>query len=66
MKPETVKRIRHLHGLTQQEVANMLGVSRSTIHLIETNRMTMSERLRRKFCEVFKVDDEMIRFIERF
>lgn len=66
MKPETVKRIRHLHGLTQQEVANMLGVSRSTIHLIETNRMTMSERLRRKFCEVFKVDDEMIRFVERF
>ncbi|WP_054949198.1 helix-turn-helix transcriptional regulator [Numidum massiliense] len=66
MQGATVRKIRHLHGLTQQEAAELLGVSRAAVQQIETERLAMSDRLRQRFREVFDVDDEMLAFLERF
>jgi DNA-binding XRE family transcriptional regulator len=66
MRGEIIRKIRQLNGKTQEDVAKVLGVSRGAIQQIETNRMKMSEKLRRKFVQAFDVQPETIEFIQRF
>ncbi len=44
---------RAIHDLTQEELANQVGVSRQTINSIETNRYVPSTTLSLKISELF-------------
>ncbi|MEK4200919.1 helix-turn-helix transcriptional regulator [Cytobacillus sp. FSL K6-0265] len=47
--------LRKLNGLSQIEVAELLGVSRALIAIIETERQPISHRLEQRVKEVFGV-----------
>lgn len=49
--------------ITQQELANKVGVSRLTIHSIETGKFTPSVLLALKIANIFNVKVEDIFFI---
>lgn len=51
----TIKIQRAIHNLTQEELANLIGVSRQTINSIENNRYVPSTILALKLSEVFQV-----------
>lgn len=55
----TIKIQRAINDLTQEELANKIGVSRQTINSIETNRYVPSTLLALKISKVFemKVND---------
>jgi transcriptional regulator with XRE-family HTH domain len=66
MKPVTLRKIRQLHDLTQEDVAVLLGVSRGAVQQLEAGRLKLSPRLRRKFIEELSVTPDVIEFVERF
>ena len=55
-----VKAYRGLHKMTQQELADMVQVSRQTIISIECNRYTPSVLLALKIADFFKLSVEDI------
>ena len=52
----TIKIQRAIKDLTQEELANLIGVSRQTINSIENNRYTPSTVLALKLSKVFGVN----------
>lgn len=61
----TIKIQRAIHNLTQEELANLIGVSRQTINSIENNRYVPSTILALKLAEVFKVEVSEIFQLEK-
>jgi putative transcriptional regulator len=62
----TVRKCRFEHGeMTQQELANEVGVTRLTIHSIETGKFMPSTLLALKLAEFFGKTVEDIFFIEK-
>lgn len=57
-----IKVQRAIHSLTQEDLANKIGVSRQTINSIEKNRYVPSTVLALKMARVFNVPVE--RFIQ--
>ena len=55
-----VKELRTEHGLTQQQLAEAVGVSRQSINSIERDRYVPSLALALAFARVFKVPVEQI------
>ena len=51
------------HEMTQQELANAVGVTRLTIHSIETGKFVPSTLLAFKLARFFKKDVEEIFFL---
>ena len=51
-----VKRFRQLNDHTQQELANAIGVSRQTIHAIESGKYVPSTVLALKMARLFKCE----------
>lgn len=62
MVAENLKSIRKEHKLTQQDIANVLGIDRSTYAFYETGKTTPSVTTLYKLAEVYNVPIE--RFIE--
>lgn len=59
-----LRKYRFDHGqLTQQELANVVGVTRLTIHSIESGKFTPSTLLAIKLANFFKVRVEDLFFI---
>lgn len=56
--------IRMYLGLTQQEMADLLGVSIATIAHIETNRLHVTENVKYKLAKHFDVTDDFITYQE--
>jgi putative transcriptional regulator len=52
----TIKIQRAINNLTQEELANIIGVSRQTINSIETNRYVPSTLLALKISNVFEMN----------
>lgn len=60
-----VRRHRQLHGLTQQDVADRVGVTRQTILSIEKGKYTPSVALALHLAEVFSVRVEDLFRLDR-
>lgn len=61
----TVRAIRLHYGLSREEFAERLGVSRSTIEAVENGRRKVSTNLRIKIAQTFDLTDDVIAAIER-
>lgn len=53
MNSKLFRFIRQSKGLSQQEIADMLGVSKPLICLIERNKKNISDRVNKRFRETF-------------
>lgn len=53
METKVFTAIRKMNGLTQTEYAELLGVSRALIAIVETERQPVSRNLARKVIETF-------------
>jgi putative transcriptional regulator len=53
MNSKLFRFIRQSKGLSQQEIADMLGVSKPLICLIERNKKNISDRVNKRFREAF-------------
>ncbi|MCM3572522.1 helix-turn-helix domain-containing protein [Mesobacillus subterraneus] len=53
MEAKVLIALRKMHGLTQHEIASILGVSRALIAIVETERQPISRNLARKVIETF-------------
>lgn len=53
MNAKLFKFIRQSQGLTQQEVADMLGISKTLVCLIERNKKSISSSVNKRFREKF-------------
>lgn len=58
MLAENLKNIRKEHKLTQQEIANVLGLDRSTYAFYETGKTTPSVNTLYKLAEIYNVSIE--------
>jgi putative transcriptional regulator len=59
-----IRKLRFEHGnLSQQTLANEVGVTRLTIHSIETGKFNPSTLLAMKIARYFKLPMEMVFFI---
>lgn len=52
------------HGMTQQELAEILGITRQTVLAIEKGKFNPSARLALQMARVFKVSVEEIFYLE--
>lgn len=55
MKNNKLKSLRALHGMTQKDLADEVGVSRQTIYAIEKGEYNPTLDLCIKICKVFNV-----------
>ena len=53
MNPKIFRFIRQSKGLTQQEMADMLGVSQPLVGLIERKQKNISDKVNRRLRETF-------------
>ncbi|MBH9965591.1 helix-turn-helix domain-containing protein [[Bacillus] enclensis] len=53
MNSKLFRFIRQSQGLSQQELANRLGVSKTLVCLIETNKKNISDKVSKRFRELF-------------
>lgn len=53
MDSKLIRFIRQSRGLSQQELADLLGISKTLVCLIEKNKKNMSDNVRRKFRATF-------------
>jgi transcriptional regulator with XRE-family HTH domain len=60
------KAIRLKQKMTQQEFAELLGVSRSTIEAIESGRRPISDLVRARLAQKIDLDQESLRFLELY
>lgn len=56
MNSKVFRFIRQSKGLTQQEMADMLGVSQPLVGLIERNKKNISDKVNRRLRETFGSD----------
>lgn len=56
---DKIRLLRVQKGMTQQELANSIGIARQTVSQIENNKITPSKRLLKNFEDFFdkKIDD---------
>ncbi|MFC7062758.1 helix-turn-helix transcriptional regulator [Halobacillus seohaensis] len=66
MQPETLKAIRTFNGMSREDFANQIGVSRSLVSYIEQRRCAISDETKRKLYEVYDVEyvDQIRQFTE--
>ncbi|MEC1780055.1 helix-turn-helix transcriptional regulator [Schinkia azotoformans] len=55
-----IKKLRILNEITQERLAEMVGVSQSYLSLLERNKVAIPEELDKKFEAVFKESFEII------
>lgn len=58
---ERIKKLRKHFGLTQQEFANKLGISRNNIATYEANKSKPGEAVISLMCKTFQVNEEWLR-----
>lgn len=58
---ERIKKVRQTKKLTQQELADKMGVKRNTIAIYETNRSTPSTAVIALICRTFQVNETWLR-----
>lgn len=58
---ERIKQIRKVKGLTQQKLADMLGLKQNTIATYEMNKTTPSDRTIQDICEKFRINETWLR-----
>lgn len=61
----TLKIQRAIHAITQEELANSIGVSRQSINAIESGKFVPSTILALKFARYFKVAVETLFILEK-
>ena len=66
MNKDIFRGIRLKNGLTQQSLADRIGVSRSLIEVIEAGRTSISPRTRAKLAGHFEVDDGLLLFLQEY
>lgn len=65
MTAEQIRLIRLMNGMTQRAFADHLNVSRPLITMIERNERVITERTKRRVYEVFGLNDEKLRQLEK-
>lgn len=60
MLTNTIKTLRAQHNLTQQELANLVGVRRETIVFLEMGKYNPSLKLAFQIAKVFKTTIEQV------
>lgn len=60
----TIKVQRAIHNMTQQQLAENIGVSRQTINAMESNKYVPSTLLALKIARLFKVKVEEVFILE--
>ena len=63
MNKDIFRGIRLKNGMTQQSLADLIGVSRSLIEAIEAGRTAISPRTKAKLAGHFEVDDGLLLFL---
>ena len=58
---DRISKIRNRFEKSQEEFGNILGVTKSTISLVETKKREPSERLIRDICREFNVNEDWLR-----
>jgi len=66
MNARTFRLIRLHTGLTQQAFANLIGVSKPTVSMIELGQRTITPVTVAKLARHFELTDEFFAFIEKF
>lgn len=66
MHGNVILAIRSKHDLTQQSLADKIGVSRSLIDAIESGKLGISRKTRGKLSVHFTIDDETLLFLDNF
>lgn len=66
MKNETFKLIRLYSGMSQRAFARYIGVSESTVGLIEANYRPVSEYVRAKLAAKFNLTDDFLDYVEKY
>ncbi|WP_167553064.1 helix-turn-helix transcriptional regulator [Evansella clarkii] len=64
MDGQKVKDIRHHLDLTQKELADETGYSRSYIALVEAGDMKVSRKLQTKLIRLIEDDEDFFKFLE--
>lgn len=57
---QNIKKLRKLHGLTQEEFAEKIDVSLKTISLVENGKFFTSYENLGKICDVFKITPSVL------
>lgn len=66
MNKDLILNVRRYKGMTQEEFAEWLGVSRMTIALIESEHRNVSDTVTSKLAHKFDVtDDDFLTYCER-
>ncbi|MCR8937643.1 helix-turn-helix transcriptional regulator [Brevibacillus laterosporus] len=65
MDAVTLRAIRVHFGLTQQQFAKRLGMSKSAISAVETGKREITGSLRVKIARAFEIDDSLIDTIHK-
>lgn len=66
MNKDIFRGIRLKNGMTQQSLADRIGVSRSLIEAIEAGRTSISPRTKAKLAGHFGVDDGLLLFLQDY
>lgn len=65
MNGEKFRAIRLWKGMTQQEFADLLGVSVATVARIESGSLDVSPRIKAKIVSRVNLDDDFLDFYEK-
>lgn len=57
---QSIKLIRKQKGLTQTQLANLIGSSRTTINQIELNNTKPKQETINKICNIFQVEEPLL------
>lgn len=55
MKEYTLKEIRLLRGYTRKQVAEIIGISKDYLYMIESGKRTPSDKIKNKLAELYNV-----------
>lgn len=66
MTSDTFSLIRLYTGMSQSKFANHVGISRTTVGMIETNQRPVTPYVRAKLAAKFELDDAFFAFLEKF
>ena len=64
MTNEQFRALRYFLGMTQQEFAAFLGVSKATVSRVETGDMKVSPKLKARIVSKLTIDKEFMQFYE--
>lgn len=65
MSGTTLKELRLYIGITQQELADRVGVSKAYISLMESGKKPVSDKVRINIAKYFELDDRFFETMER-